>query len=43
MGGEASARLEPYVPARVPVIIENINDTTIPIERHSDLTEQQRL
>ena len=30
------------MPARVPAIIENIDDATIPIERHSDLTERQK-
>ena len=34
--------MEPYVPARVPAIIENIDDATIPIECHSDLLEQQK-
>ena len=34
--------MEPYVPARVPAIIENINDVTIPIERDSDLADEQK-
>ena len=35
--------MEFYVPARVPAIIENIDDATIPAEKpHLDLTRQER-
>ena len=33
---------EPYVPAPMPAIIENIEDATIPIERDSDLTREEK-
>ena len=36
-GGEA-----PYVPARVPEIIANVEDARIPVERDSDLTAEKR-
>ena len=34
--------MQPYVSALVLVIIENIDDARIPIERHSDLTNEQK-
>ena len=34
--------LEPYVPAPVPDIIANVDDATIPIERDSDLTDDEK-
>ena len=34
--------LEPYVPAPVPEIIANVDDATIPIERDSDLTDDEK-
>ena len=33
---------ESYVSAPVPAIIENIDDATIPVERDSDLTDEQK-
>ena len=34
--------LEPYVPAPVPEIIVNVGDATIPVERDTDLTDDEK-